>query len=154
MTNEGIRGSSASAFLSCPAYGAWKGLPEAHSGPVHCGTLCGSMAHGLVTGHKYEMPKAVTWDGDTQSLNDLEWQSASIAKAAERWLDDAKIIDREIEMQVDGITGHIDLVIERDGCVSIVDLKTGHRKPGSATWTQLAVYSWMHDRLARETESV
>ena len=148
MVNE-VRGSGVSAFLQCPAYGTWKGLSEAHAGPVHCGTLCGTLAHHKVTGQPVEMPKVVTWDGDTQSTKDLEWQAGSIASAVEEWIGDRKILDKEIEYKTDeGVSGHIDLMVRdyREGVVkiSIVDLKTGHRKPGSTVWTQLAVYAWLN----------
>ena len=140
-----IRGSGVATYLQCPAYGAWKHLPEAEGRPVHCGTLCGTMAHSKVTGQKLEMPKIVTWDGDTQSVKDLEWQAESIAKGVKEFLGGAKVLHRELEVEADGVTGHIDLVIETHNKVQLVDLKTGHRKPGSSTWTQLAAYAWMYN---------
>ena len=68
-----------------------------------------------------------------------------IASAVDEWLGGANVLHRELEVATDNMTGHIDLVIETVGRVQLVDLKTGHRKPGSAVWTQLAAYAFMYD---------
>ena len=152
--SDAIRGSGVSAYLACPAYGIWRALPENQTGPVHAGTLCGTMAHGIITGQQYEMPKMIKWDGDTQSYKDLEWQAESIANAVQDWIGKAKVLQREYEVGHNGVSGHIDLVLRRGCRVEIVDLKTGHRKPGTATWTQLAVYASLYRQRVTEEQGI
>ena len=152
----GVRGSQVHRWLSCPSRAAYEAT-EAYERDFeqHVGARVGEYVHQEVTGHHPSSPKRIIYDSETKNEREMKIHARKIADKMNEVLE--REVDTVIETEVPvwnnyiindeeiTVSGTVDMVCTINGKRTILDIKTGMRRP-TAVWTQVNTYAYLYSK--------